>query len=121
MGFNWDEYKSGSGYLTPAEKQALVDTGMPFTVTAARGPLEKGFEKPAVELDILVPDPETGEDEERCLSFAYGSGVESRDRMVLGFKAHFAGDEAEGVAPGEPIKAKLTKKGRSFVLEPAEA
>jgi hypothetical protein len=133
VGFNWDDYKGGGNYISAAEKKALADSGMPFTVTAVRGPIEKGFEKPAMELDITVPNPEGRDDEERCLSFAYGSGAESRDRMLAGLKAYFKGVEAvaadpengieavAGVAPGDPVTAKVIKVGRAYFLEPAEA
>lgn len=133
MGFDWDDYKGGGNYISAAEKKALAQSGIPFTVTAVRGPIEKGFERPAFDLDIIVPDPESGEDEERCLSFPYGSGAESRDRMLKGIQVYLKGvegveaDEENGVEavaavpPGEPLKAKVVQIGRAYFLEPAEA
>lgn len=113
MGFDWDAYKGGGNYISAAEKKALADSGIPFVVNAVRGPIDKGFEKPAFELDITVPNPEDGETEERCLSFPFGSGAESRDRMLKGMQEHLAGG-------GEPLEAKVYKAGRGYFLAPVE-
>lgn len=116
MGFDWNDYKGGGSYVSAAEKKAMADSGIPFTVNAVRGPIDKGFEKPAMELDITVPNPETGEDEERCLSFPYGSGAESRDRQLQGLKGYFDdGGKAEDLP-----KAKVIKIGRGYFIETVE-
>lgn len=107
MGFDWDAYKGGGNYISAAEKKVLAENGIPFTVTAVRQ-VHK-FDNENYELSVLCPNPETGEDEERCLSFPIGSGAESRDRTIKGMEQHFA----DG---GEPIRAKVEKVGRAFFL-----
>jgi len=111
MGFDFDKYAGGGHYISAAEKKVLADNGIPFVIKAVRGPVHK-FDNENFELTIDCPDPESGDGEERVLSFTIGSGAESRDRMIAGMAEHFDGG-------GEPIAAKVTKVGRAFFLAPA--
>jgi hypothetical protein len=64
-------------------------------------------------LTVTLPNPETGDDEERLISFPIGSGVDSRDRMLAALKDYIEGDDAE------EVKAKLEKVGRSYIIRQA--
>lgn len=108
----WDDYKeSGGNYLKADEKDVLMENGIPFTVTAVQE-----YDHPQYglryELAVQVPDPESGEDEERSLSFKIGS-VESRDRMLKAMEEYLGRDDAE------PVRVKLEKQGRSILLRSA--
>lgn len=110
MSFDWDAYQGGGSYITAAEKKVMAENGIPFTVQAIRQ-VHK-FDNENYELTILAPNPESGEDEERILSFPIGSGAESRDNMLHGMKKYL--DEG-----GDPLTAKVTKIGRAFFLAQA--
>ena len=110
MGFDFDKYQTGGNYISAAEKKVLAENGIPFAVTAVRQ-VHK-FDNENYELSITVPNPETGEDEERTLSFPIGSGAESRDAMLHGLKKYLE-------ETGEAVKAKVIKIGRAYFLEAA--
>lgn len=110
MSFDWDAYKGGGNYVSAAEKKVMAENGIPFTIQAVRQVFK--FENENYELSILAPNPETGEDEERTLSFTIGSGAESRDNMLHGLKAYL--DDG-----GEPVTAKVTKVGRAYFIAQA--
>jgi hypothetical protein len=107
LSFDFDKYQSGGNFISAAEKKVLAENGIPFVITAIRQ-VHK-FDNENYELSIVVPNPETGDDEERTLSFPIGSGAESRDAMLHGMKEYLAGE-------GEEVKAKLTKVGRAYFL-----
>lgn len=111
MSFDWSKYESSGGsFISADEKKVLAENGIPFTVTAI---VEKEkFDKLNYELTITVPNPETGDDEERILSFPIGSGAESRDATLTGLKKYL--DEG-----GEAVKAKVTKIGRAYFVTQA--
>jgi len=109
-GFDWEAYKGGGSYISAAEKKVLAENGIPITIGAIRQVFK--FDNENYELTVLAPDPETGDDEERILSFPIGTGAESRDRMLTGLKTYL--DDG-----GEPVKAKVTKVGRGYYLEQA--
>lgn len=114
MGF-WDNYTDinaeGGDYIGAAEKQVLIENGIPFEITDVKldphnqhGPRYVAF--------VNVPNPETGDEEERKLTFPSESGVESRNRMLAAMEEHFAGG-------GTSVRAKLEKKGRSILVRQA--
>lgn len=107
MAFDFEAYQSAGNYVTGAEKLVIAQEGIPFTVRAVK-PIFK-FDRENYELTVDLPNPETGDEEERTLSFPIGSNVESRDRMLAGMKEHLEGG-------GEPIRAKLDKKGQAYLL-----
>jgi hypothetical protein len=114
MGFDFDKYDTGGGaYIGAAEKKAIAEAGIPFVITAVREEQENRFDQPRYVVSVTVPNPESGDDEERLLSFPIGSGVDSRDRMLDGLKAYLEGDAAE------EVKAKLEKVGRSYIIRQA--
>lgn len=112
MGFDWDSYKgSGGRFVTAPEKQVLAENGIPFRIKAIRQ-VHK-FDNENYELTIDMPNPETGDDEERVLSFPIGSGAESRDAALKGLAEYLAAN------PGEEVASKLEKIGRGYYLASA--
>lgn len=114
MGFNWEKYESGGDYITAAEKKALAESGAPFGITGVIE-RESRFEHDAEFLLRLdVPDGIDGvEGGERALTFAKGSGADSRDAMLSGMVDYFDNPEADD------IQAKLEKFGRAYLLKAA--
>lgn len=110
MGFDFDKYKSSGNYITAEEKKVLAENGIPFDVLAVRD--KEKFDQQHYELTIRVPDPETGEDEERTLSFPIGTGADSRDATLKGLKEYIE-------ETGEEVRSKVTKIGRAYFLESA--
>ena len=109
---NYDDAPAGS-YIKAAEKKALAECGIPFQVTAVAYEQADRFEgKPRYTLSITVPNPETGEDEERLLPFPAGSGAESRDRMLAAMREYFDGG-------GDPVSCKVEQVGRAYFLRQA--
>jgi hypothetical protein len=111
VGFDFKEYESGGNYIKAAEKNAIAEAGIPFVITKVREGSYDG--EPRYELDVIVPNPETGEDEERVLAFPIGSGVESRDHMLAALQEYLEGEDAE------EVKAKLEKVGRAYIIREA--
>lgn len=111
MGFDFSKYEGGGSYLNAAEKKAVAEAGIPFVIKSIREGAYDG--EPRYELTVSVPNPETGEAEERILAFPIGSGVESRDRMLEALMAYLAEDGAD------EVKAKLDKVGRSYIIRQA--
>jgi hypothetical protein len=113
VGFDFDKYDSGGAYLGAAEKKAVAEAGIPFVITAVREEQENRFDQPRYVLTVTLPNPETGDEEERLISFPIGSGVDSRDRMLAALKDYIEGPDAE------EVKAKLEKVGRSYIIRQA--
>ena len=109
----WDEYQDigGGSWISAEEKQVMAENGIPFTVSAVVDDDENKY-GPRFVVKGLVPDPETGEEEERQVGFPKDT-VESRDRMLRALQGYLAGDDAE------PVIVKIAKIGRSYVLQNA--
>lgn len=120
MGFDFKKYDTGGAWLNAAEKKAIAEAGIPFVITGVREGEYEG--EPRYVLNVTVPNPESGDDEERLLAFPIGSGVESRDNMLKALMAYLTVDDegknAEGDTP-EEVKAKLEKVGRSYIIREA--
>lgn len=116
MGF-FDEYPQESGggvYVKAEEKTAIAQAGIPFVVSdvvSDDANVYNGKVQPRFIVKILLPNPETGDNEERWLSFPKGSGVDSRDRMLAQLGEYLAKDDAEEVS------LKLAKVNRAYVLQ----
>lgn len=111
MGFDFSKYESSGGkFITAAEKAVIAENGIPFKVVSIAEKFK--FENENYELTILLPNPETGDEEERILSFAIGTGAESRDAMLKAMKDYLDGG-------GDALDAKLEKKGRGYYLREA--
>lgn len=111
MGF-WDEYKEiGGNFIKAEEKQVLIENGIPMVVLAVIEDQANQY-GPRYVAQVSVPNPETGEDEERAISFPIGT-VESRDRMLAQLTEYLGRPDAEEVT------VKLEKAGRSILLRQA--
>lgn len=121
----FDEYidigGSGGAWMSAAEKQVLIENGIPFQITEVADDDQNQY-GPRYVLFVKVPDPETGEDEERKIGFAkvthdedgkIEAGVESRDRMLVQMQEYLSRDGSE------PVTVKLTKIGRAQILQQA--
>jgi hypothetical protein len=110
VGF-WDEYTEPVGSWVKADEKAVImDNGIPFKITAVTEGDYKG--EPRYVVEALVPNPESGEDEERLFGFPIGT-VESRDRMLKQMGEYLGRDDAE------PVVVKLEKAGQSHLIRPA--
>lgn len=108
----WDDYKEiGGNFIGAAEKQVLIENGIPMTVTALVEDQANQY-GPRWVAQVEVPNPETGEDEERAISFPIGT-VESRDRMLNQMSEYLGREDAD------PVVIKLEKVGRSILLRQA--
>ncbi len=114
MGFNWDKYDTGSGdFISAAEKKALADSGAPFAITGVVERESRFEHDTEFVIKIVVPDGVDGvEAGERALTFARGTGAESRDRTLAGMIEYFEQDGADD------IPAKLAKVGRAWLVRP---
>jgi hypothetical protein len=115
MGFNWDKYDTGGGdFISAAEKRALAEQGVPFSILNVVE-RESRFEHDSeFVIKIVVPEGVEGvEPGERALTFAKGTGAESRDRTLEGMMEHFGEDGAD------EIEAKLAKVGRAWLIKAA--
>lgn len=111
---SYTDLGGGGRFLSAADKQVLIENGVPIKITGLM--LDEHNEHgPRFIAFALVPDVETGEDEERKIGFPVGSGVGSRDAMLEAMKVYF---DSEGA---EPVSVKLEKPGRAIFIVNAEA
>lgn len=110
----FDEYKDigGGEYVSADEKQVLIDNGIPFQMTDVVYQEESKFGERFV-ARVLLPDPDTGEEEERLISFGVGT-VESRDRLLRALA------EWLDAADNAPPFVKLEKVGRAVIIVKAD-
>ena len=109
----WDEFKDvgGGAYISAEEKAALIENGVVFQVTdVVEDPTNKFG--PRFVLKVRVPNPLTGENEERNLGFAQGT-VQSRERLLNAMADYLGSDDAEDVF------VKLSKAGQAVLIEKA--
>lgn len=111
MGF-WDEYKEiGGNFIKADEKTVMIENGIPMRVQDVIEDQNNQY-GPRYVAKVIVPNPETGEEEERAISFPIGT-VESRDRMLAQLVDYLARDDHEEVV------VKLEKIGRSILIRQA--
>lgn len=111
----FDEYKEiGGNWVSADEKQVLMDNGIPFEIQDV---VEDDHNQygPRFVAHVLLPNPETGENEERVIGFPKGT-VESRDRMLSQMQEYLERDGDK-----EPVMVKLEKVGRSIIIRNAGA
>ena len=104
----WDGYKDEGGgkYLSAAEKQALIDNAVALQIVNVRHDDKnqfKGNAAPRFVVTFLVPNPLTGENEERLAGFAISDNGSSRDRLLGALVDYLGSDEAEA----DPVMVKL--------------
>ncbi len=108
----FSEYKEvGGNYVKAEEKQVLMDNGIPFQIVDIVVDDENKY-GPRFIAKVLLPNVETGEDEERAIGFPKGT-VESRDRMLNQMSSYLERDDAE------PVMVKLEQIGRSIIIRAA--
>ena len=115
MGSFKDKYVPSEGgggiYIGGDEKAELAENGIPFRVTDVSYEPDTQYGA-QYELTCYLP---TDPDEERRMAFSAESGVGSRDDMLSQAVDHFSDADAE------EFWVKLNKKGRSWVLDLADA
>lgn len=106
----FDDYKDigGGEYVGADEKAVIIDEGIPLTVVDVVYQEESQYGERYV-IRVLLPDPDTGDEEERLMSFGCNS-VESRDRMLKAMAEYL---ETEGATP--PV-VKLERVGRAVII-----
>ncbi len=102
----------GGDWVSSDEKDIIIAEGIPFEITSV---VDDDGNKygPRFVLGLLLPNPETGDVEERKIGFAKAS-VESRDRMLIAMQAYFGSDESS------PVEVKLEKVGNAVLIRKAE-
>jgi hypothetical protein len=101
MGF-WDDYvdEGGGGYVSADEKAALIDNAVAIQILSVREDDENQFQgklSPRFVTTVNIPNPLTGEDEERILPFGKVAGGSSRDRMLSALIEYMDEDGSEDV------------------------
>lgn len=112
----FDSYKDlggGGTYLKSDEKQFLIENGVVFEITGLAMDEENQY-GPRFVAFCAIPNADSGEPEDKKISFPVGSGAESRDSMLRAMEKYLADEGAE------PVRVKLTKPGRAILLTPAE-
>src|SRR4051812_28380564 len=92
--------ESGGDFVSGAEKRVIAEEGIPFQITAVQKRV--GRFGPEFALTILLPDPATGSEAERVLTFSDTSDKEkptSRDQTLNAIQAHFDEHGEEADAP----------------------
>ena len=108
----FDEYKEiGGNFVSAEEKKVLMDEGIPIQITEVVDDDANRFGARFV-AKALVPDPASGDEEERAISFPKNT-VESRDRMLFQMQEYLARDDSE------PVMVKLEMVGRSIIIRSA--
>lgn len=109
---NYKDIGGGGKFLKSDEKQFLIENGVAFEITGVAHDPDNEF-GPRYIAFCNIPNPETGEVEERKVGFPTGSGVDSRDAMLRAMKEYLEGDEAS------PVQVKLEKPGRAIIIASA--
>lgn len=99
----------GGSYLKSDEKQFLIENGIAFDIKGLALDEENQY-GPRYVAFCDIPNEETGELEERKISFPKGSGAESRDNMLHAMDEYLSGEGAE------PVSVKLIKPGRAILI-----
>jgi hypothetical protein len=120
MGF-WDEYvdEGGGAYVTADEKASLIENQVAFQIVKVEEDDEnqyQGKSNPRFLATVLLPNPLTGDDEERFIGFAKASPPTTRDRMLEALVEYL--DDADN--QGEPVLVQMEKFGNFIALKKAE-
>jgi hypothetical protein len=118
MGF-WDNYvdEGGGQYVSAEEKASLIDNEVAFQIIAVVEDADNQYQgkpSPRFIATVLLPNPLTGENEERLMGFARNPGGSSRDRMLEALVEYLADGDAEDVF------VVLEKFGNFIAIKKAE-
>lgn len=109
----WDENPDvgapQGSFVSSDEKAALAASGTPLVASTIS--LREGRFGDEYVVAVDVPDDETGEPEQRVLTFPIGS-VQSRDAALKRMEEYLRQEDAE------PVSFKIEKAGRAYVLRP---
>lgn len=108
----------GGKYLTASEKAALIDNGVTLQIVGVRKDETNQFQgnpSPRFVVTFNVPNPLTGENEERLAGFALSPDGSSRDRLLEALTGYLSED---GV---DPVFVKLEKIGNFISITKADA
>ena len=116
----WDGYKDEGGgkYLSAAEKSALIENAVPLQIVGVRHDDKnqfKGNAAPRFVVTFLVPNPLTGENEERMAGFAISDSGSSRDRLLEALVDYLASGDAD------PVMVVLELIGNFVSISKADA
>lgn len=109
----WDEYTevAGGAFVSAEEKATLASNGVVFEITGVSE--EKGGKYGDRFLTkIMLPNPLTGEDEERILGFGKGT-VTTRDAMLEALTGYLGSNNPV------PVMVKLEKAGQAYLIRKA--
>lgn len=112
--------QGGGKYLTAAEKVALIDNAVTLQITGVRLDEKNQFQgnaAPRYVVTFMVPNPLTGENEERLSGFALSPDGSSRDRLLEALMGYLASGEADD----DPIFVVLEKIGNFVSIKKADA
>jgi hypothetical protein len=109
----FDQYKdlgSGGSFMKKDEKDFLIQNGIIFEITGLQWEDPDEFNKDGRYVAFCqVPDAETGEPEERKISYPIDTNVPTRDAMMVAMKEHFD-------AGGEAVEVKMIQPGRAILV-----
>lgn len=109
--------QGGGKYLSAAEKAALIDNAVALQITGVRLDEKNQFQgsaAPRYVVTFMVPNPLTGENEERLAGFALNPDGSSRDRLLGALVDYLAADDAE------PVFVVLEKIGQFVSITKAD-
>lgn len=109
----WDEYKEvGGNFVKAEEKEVLIQNGIPFQIVDVISDDQNKY-GPRYIVNVLLPNPETGTEEQRSIGFPKGT-VDSRDRMLGQMAGYLERDDAV------PVMVKIERVNRSLILRKAD-
>ena len=112
---NYKDLGTGGSFVKGPEKDFLISNAVAFEITGLQWEDPDEYNENGRYVAFCnVPDAETGEMEERKISFPYGTNVPTRDSMLKAMKEYFDED-------GEPVKVKMAQPGRAILVHPADA
>lgn len=118
----WDGYKDEGGgmYLSAAEKAALIENEVAIQIVGVREDEAnqfKGQPSPRFVVTALVPNPLTGENEERLAGFAISPEGSSRDRLLEALAEYLETDEGQA----DEINVVLEQIGNFVAIKKADS
>lgn len=109
--------QGGGKFLTAAEKAALIENAVVLQITGVRLDEKNQFQgnaSPRYVVTFLVPNPLTGENEERLSGFAISPDGSSRDRLLEALSEYLGSEDAE------PVFVVLEKIGQFVSITKAD-
>lgn len=117
MGF-FDQYTDtagGGSFMKEQDKAFLINNGIKFEIYALQFEKSEEYDDRWVAF-VRVPNPETGEMEERKIGYPVGTNVPTRDNMLAAMKQYFDTEEDP-----QPVEVKMSKPGRAILIHNANA